>query len=65
MINSTKEKNFGKLVQGFTSFDVDEGIVVGGDALIQSIEFIGSHLDPEDVFPDSDLQEWARKKGFQ
>jgi len=38
--------------------------VISHSLLEESIEWIGSNLDPEDVFDDSDLVYWATSNGY-
>ena len=38
--------------------------VIGDSILHDSIDFIGSNLDPEEVFDQERLEEWAYSNGF-
>ena len=40
------------------------GSVIPSSLLEQAIEWIASNLNPEDVFPDNVLSEWALRNGF-
>jgi hypothetical protein len=38
--------------------------IIGTDLLEESIAWISSNLDPEEVFDESKLQQWAKDNGF-
>lgn len=45
---------------------IDEAFAVGlfGELLPQVAEWVAENLVPEDVFTDSQLEEWAEQNGF-
>lgn len=49
---STRER------KGFTEY------VIGDDLLSEAISWIQSNLEPEDVFGEDVLEEWALSNGF-
>ena len=38
--------------------------VIGSTALESAIEWISSNLSPDEVFKESDLEEWAESNGW-
>lgn len=45
---------------------LDEAFAVGlfGETLAEVAEWIAENLTPEDVFTDSQLEEWAEENGY-
>jgi len=39
--------------------------VISQSLLEEAIDWIASHMSPEEVFPDSDLELWAKDNGFE
>ena len=39
-------------------------MLLGSDALDQSIEWIKDNLEPDDVFDSEQLEDWAKAHGF-
>lgn len=37
--------------------------ILSSDILDQSVDWIGSHMSPEDVFPKGELKNWAQGEG--
>jgi hypothetical protein len=50
-----------------TNYRQDEAFrneMVADDLLPRAIEWIRANLSPEDVFPESELVEWAEDRGY-
>jgi hypothetical protein len=39
--------------------------IISASLLEEAIDWIASNLNPDDVFPDSDLEEWAERNGYE
>lgn len=51
-INTTEERSF-------------RDAIANPSALDNAISWIGANLNPEDIFSDEDLNDWALKHGFE
>ena len=45
--------------------DFTDGIINKGTLLDDAVDWIKSSLEPEDVFDESDLEDWAIDNGFE
>lgn len=44
--------------------EMEAKIEISGSALDTAIEFIGSNFNPEDVFSERDLDDWAARNKY-
>ena len=45
--------------------DFTDGIINKGTLLDDAVDWIKSSLEPENVFDESDLEDWALRNGFE
>lgn len=58
MPTTTQDKQFANHIEGNFTLEVSTS------ALDEAIHWIGSELDPEDVFSEKQLSSWAEANGF-
>lgn len=59
MPTTRQDQQFAEEMQGY----VDQ-IIISKSALDAAIDYIGSQLDPSDVFSEKDLIAWAESNGY-
>jgi hypothetical protein len=54
------------MAKKFTSYNNERFAkeLLGDDLLDKVVEYVKDNLHPDDVFDDSDLEEWAKDNGF-
>ena len=60
MPSAQQERNFASEMQDAAEAE----ITIKTWALDKAIEFIGDELDPEDVFSEKKLEQWAESNGY-
>jgi hypothetical protein len=58
MPSGTQDRNFASEMKGEVTVTITES------ALDIAISWIGSNLDPDDVFSTKDLENWAESNGY-
>jgi hypothetical protein len=59
MPTGTQDRKFAELMEG----NIDT-IKISQSALDEAVEWIGSNLEPGDVFSKNDLETWAESNGY-
>lgn len=60
MPSTSKDREFSELMNN----SVETTVIVNTSALDEAISWIGSNLEPDDVFSDKDLSQWAESNGY-
>jgi hypothetical protein len=60
MSTARQDNNFSSLMEDL----LETKVTVSGLALESAIDFISSEFEPEDIFTEKQLTDWAERNGF-
>lgn len=60
MSTTSQDREFAAMIKA----EIETEISLSGNALDYAIDFISSNFNPEDVFSEKDLTDWAERNRF-